>query len=49
MVRGGGFRFYVKAKMEDGRERIIREGDFDPQTMLLIEDTTRGAELPAVS
>jgi hypothetical protein len=37
MVRGGGFRFHVKATMEDGQDRIIPEGDFDPQTMALLE------------
>jgi hypothetical protein len=38
MVRGGGFTFYIKARMEDGCERIIREKDFDPQTMVLVEN-----------
>jgi hypothetical protein len=37
MVRGGGFRFHVKARTEDGREVIIPEGDFNPQTMALVE------------
>jgi hypothetical protein len=37
MVRGGGFRFHVKARTEDGHDRIIPEGDFDPQTMALLE------------
>lgn len=38
MVRGNGDVSYIKVRTETGREMIIQERDFNPQTMLLIDD-----------
>jgi len=38
MVRGGGYTFYIKARTESGNVRIIREADFNPQTMTLVDE-----------
>ena len=34
LVRGHGTRYYVPIRLPDGSKTLIREGDFNPQTML---------------
>lgn len=38
LVRGAGYRYEVKITLPDGRVAFVREGDFNPQTMLWADD-----------
>ena len=37
LVRGHGYRYELKIRLSDGRVAFVREGDFNPQTMLWAE------------
>lgn len=38
IVRGHGWRYFVRIQLPDGHTALVPEGDFNPQTMLWADD-----------